>query len=381
MSTAGRTGADAPAASDVAGQCREADLVRLVAAPTGDALAATGLLARALAATDRAFQVSVASLPTDADRATDSDLTVAIGRTDPTADLSVAADAVPATETALAAASDLGGDPDPALALAGVVADGRIEGGDAVEAARAAGIERRPGLAVPTTDLVDGLAYSLLVSLSVSGDTDAVAGLLTEHGLPTDAADADEDATRRLASLVAVAATDEGAPTRAAHAVERALRPFDGGPFGTVGGYADVLDAVGRERPGIGVALALGHDVSAAALDAWRTHADRAHAAVAEATTARYDGLFVARAESAAAPVETAARLYHDFRSPEAVTLVVTDGAAAAVADDADLADPIAAATDAADGTGEVTRARQTVGRARFEADTSTFITAFREAQ
>ncbi|WP_436932274.1 hypothetical protein [Halosimplex halobium] len=388
MSTTARS-EDAPAAGEVAGRLREAGFVRLVGAATGDALAASGVLARALADCDRPFQVSVADLPADTERATDADLTVAVGRADPVADCSIAAGAEPASETAFAVARELDADPDVALALAGTVADGRAVGGSVAEAAEASGLERRPGVAVPTTDLVDGLAHSTLVHAPFSGDRLAVAAALDGAGIdadgPADGSDPvvdatslDESARRRVASLVALRTVgDDACPPRGGHAVERALRPFDGGPFATVGGYADVLDAVARERPGTGVALALGHDVGEAALDAWRSHARRAHAAVADATTGRYDGLFVARAETADAPVGTLARLVHDYRSPEPVTLAVTEGAAALVADDRDLEPVLSTAAEGVDGTAAATG---TTGRARFDVETGAVITAVREA-
>ncbi|QPV63475.1 hypothetical protein I7X12_02240 [Halosimplex litoreum] len=380
---------DAPAAGEIADRLREADFVRLVGAATGDALAASGVLARALSDRDRPFQVSVADLPADTERSTDADLTVAVGRTDPVADCSVAGAAEPASETAFVVARELDTGPDVALALAGCVADGRAAAGAVAEAAEAAGLERRPGVAVPTADLIDGLAHSTLVRGPFSGDPEAAAAALDDagfdvdgpadgSGLVVDATILDETARRRVASLVALRTVgDDSVPSRGGHAVERALRPFDGGPFETVGGYADVLDAVARERPGTGVALALGHDVAEAALDAWRAHARRAHDAVADATTGRYDGLFVARAETDAAPVATLARLVHAYRSPEPVTLAVTDGAAAARADDRALESVLSTAAEGVDGTAAATG---TTGRARFDVETGAFITAFREA-
>ncbi|WP_123533071.1 hypothetical protein [Halosimplex salinum] len=374
---------DAPAAGEVAGRLRDAGFVRFVGAATGDALAASGVLARALADHDRLFQVSLATLPVDAERSTEADLTVAVGRTDPTADCSLSGGAEPASETAFAVARELGTEPDPALALAGVLADGRAAGSSVADAVADAGIDRRLGVAVPTTDLVDGLAHSTLVHGPFSGDTGAVADALATLGFDAtddgvDASELDEQGRRRVASLVSLAvAGDDACPARGGDAVERILRPYAGGPFETVGGYADVLDAVAREEPGTGVALALGHDVRAAALDAWRSHAQRAHDAVADATTGRYDGLFVARAETEDAPVGTMARLVHAYRSPEPVTLAVTDGAAVAVADERELGPIVTSAAESVDGTAATTR---TGGRVRFDVETGAFITAFREA-
>jgi len=388
MSATGRPNEDAPAASDVAARLRDAGFVRIVGAATGNALAASGVLARALTARDRPFQLSLAALPTDADRATDADLTVAVGRSDASADCSLSGTGRSASAAAFDVARELADDDDPlgsglvALALAGAVADGRAPAGPLAEAATAAGIERRPGVAVPTRDLAEGLAHSTLVHAPFSGDPETAADLVADFGPADEAATgdlADEDG-RRLASLVAIRTVgSDDVPPRGGDAVERFLRPHAGGPFETIGGYADVLDAVARERPGTGVALALGHDVREDALAVWRDHARRAHGAVREATTGRYDGLYVARAESSDAPVATLARLVHAYRSPEPLTLAVTDGAAAAVTTDGRaLESSFAAAADAADGTAEV---RGTSGYARFGADTAAFITAFREAR
>ncbi len=59
--------------------------MRLVSDATGEALAATGLLARAL--DDTPFQASVVRPFEDPDRTTETDITIAIGRTQLTADV------------------------------------------------------------------------------------------------------------------------------------------------------------------------------------------------------------------------------------------------------------------------------------------------------
>jgi hypothetical protein len=191
----------------------------------------------------------------------------------------------------------------------------------------------------------------------------------------------DGESRRRVASLVALAvAGDEDATPRGAEAVERFLRPCAGGPFGTVGGYADVLDALARTRPGPAVALALGAGDRETALEAWRAHGRRAHAAIRAATTGRYDGLYAVRCGDEA-PVGTVARLVRDFRSPEPVVLVVAGGEAAAVRTPgatADVGTAVATAATAVGGTGDGTAMR---GRARFDAEDPEFVVAFREAQ
>jgi hypothetical protein len=373
MSATGREPTPATSPGDLAGSLREADFVRLVSDATGEALAATGLLARALA--DTPFQASIVRPFEDPDRTTETDITVAIGRTQPTADVTLT-DRVAAT--AFETARELGATADPALALAGTIAAGEVAGAVA-EAAEQAGLDRRPGVAMPGTDLADGLAHSTLFVAPFSGDTDTARATLADLDLDVDrvqSADRSADDHRRLASLVALAVTAD-APPRAADAVQRALRPTVGGPFETVGGYADVLDATAREQPGTAVALALGHETAREdALAAWRTHATRAHGAVSEATTGRYDGLFVARGD--AMPTGTVARLFADYRAPEPVTLVVTDNRAAARATDGrDVAETMHAAAETVDGDAIGTGDR---ARARFDVSTADFIEAFREA-
>jgi hypothetical protein len=387
MSTSGRTASeDASTASEVAAALRDAGFVRIVAQADGDALAASGVLARACTDIGVPFQVSATRFPTHhAESRDDKSVVVTVGTTGGDVSLLGRSASVAAYE----AADELGGSPDPVLALAGVVAAGVLPGDDeSAHLLDAAGdrLVRRSGVATPTNDLADGLAHSTLVHAGFSGNSEAVQAELAELGLPVDL---DDDAHRRVASLVALSvAGPEGATPRASDAVERALRPYElaDGPFATLGGYADVLEAVARELPGTGVALALGHDARAPVLDAWRDHASAAHAVLHEATTGRYDGLFVARTNDA--PVETAARLLGDFRSPEPIALVVTDAEAAAVSvDDREPDDPEAgviglgnamrqaASAVGGDGTGSARR-----GYARFDADAKEFLSAFREA-
>jgi hypothetical protein len=363
MSTTDRPEASAPAVSDIAAQLRDANFLRLVAAPTGDALAAAGLLARAV---EGSFQATVAAFPADAERATEADCTVGLGL-----DVGdVTATDAPLSRLAFAVADALG-EADPWLALAGTVAAGAEPVGTPLETADP---DRRPGLAVPTADPADGLAHTTLAHGPFSGDREAATAVLG------DASEGDDDETaRRRASLVALTVA-EGSTPRGAAAVERLLRPHVGGPFRTVGGYADVLDALARSQPGLGVAIAAGAGDREAALDEWRAHGRRAHAALAAATTARYDGVLVAQCESGDSdlPLGTVARLLAEYRSPEPVALAVADGRAAVhAADGTDAGRVTAAAATAVDGAAAGT-AR--TARARFRADTTEFAVAFREA-
>ncbi len=367
MSTTGRADATTPAASDAAAELRTAGLVRLVAAPDGDALAAAGVLARALATAGVAFQVSVAPLPTAGDRATDADLTVTLGHAG--GDLPLVED--PVSAAAYDVATELGG-ATPTLALAGVVAAG-ADPGRFEAPLEDADLDRRPGVAVPVGDLTDGLGHSTLVHAPFSGDADAAGALLGDVGVEATEGDLDEDEAERVASAVAVE-TVRDAPPRAAHAVERALRPYVlDGPFGTLGGYADVLDATARTAPGTGVALALGHDARAAGLAAWRDHAVDVHRAVAAADLARHDGVTVADAGDA--PLGTVARLVRDFAAREPVALATGDDAVA-VAGTEDVQAPL---RSAAEERGAPVAGRGRTGRV-VDVDPAAFVAAFREA-
>jgi len=379
MSTADRP--EAGPADDVAASLRDAGFVRLVAAQTGDAVAATGLLAGALDTVGVPYQTSVVALPNGADRATDADCTVALGRPAATG-ATLGTGTKTASAAAFAVARELGssepgssepgssepgssepGSTSTVLALAGTLAAGQYPGEELLAAAEP--LDRRPGVAVPTADRADGLAHSTLVHAPFSGSVERARELV-----------ADRD-PRERASLVALAvAGDEHGVSRGATSVERVLRPFVGGPFETAGGYGDVLDAVARERPGMAVALALGADLDAAPV--WREHATQAHAGVRAARTGRYDGLFVARCEDQP-PVGTVARLVHDYRSPEPVTLAVADGTAVAVAT-AEAADARTVLGEATTAVGGAAAGTQTHARGTFDGDANELVLAAREA-
>ena len=325
------TTADAPAPESLAGVLADAPFVRLVATDDGDALAATGLLARALRERGVPCQARVSRDPVP--DSTGDDVAVTVGSAAGTH--AVPGVGRPASTTAFAVADELGAKPDPVVALAGVVAAGSVPGtdgsGDALAAAEQAGlIERRPGVAVPTADLAAGLAASTLIRTPYSGDLEETRATLASLDLP---AELDVDAQRRLASLVSVdVVAVPDASARSASAVERALRPYavtSDRPGETVGGLADVLDVLSREAPGTGVALAIASDPGeapwSAAVDTWREHGLVAHRALDDATTGRYDGCVVARIDAAPSVLPTVARLVRDFRSPEPVVIALAE--------------------------------------------------------
>ncbi|OYR56306.1 exonuclease RecJ [Halorubrum halodurans] len=356
------TADSAPAPDALASVLADAPFVRLVATDDGDALAAAGTLARALRERAVPFQVRIARDPVP--EAASDDVAVVLGvERGPHA---IPGAGRPASTAAFAVAGELGVEPDPLTALAGAVAAGSVPGtdgsGEALAAAERAGaVSRRPGVAVPTVDVADGIAASTLLRTPYSGDVEATRAAVAALDLPTEL---DEDAHRRLASLVAVdVAAAEGASARSTSAVERALRPYaiaaDAAPFETVGGYADVLEALAREEPGTGVALALatdpGDDLRTAAVDAWRSHGTAAHRAVDAATTGRYDGCLVARVDASASVLPTVARILRDFRSPEPVAIALDESSgtiAAAATGDRGIGDACRSAAREAGGDG-----------------------------
>ncbi len=342
----------------VATAIADAGFVRLLGTADGDAAAAAGLLARGLEAIRTPYQASLAAVPES--QPIDADCAVAIGH--PTGDVTVDGDSL-AIEAASIVAEFAPDAIDPELALAGAACAGVEPSGRLLE--RAA-LDRRPGLAIPTDDRIDGLAGTTLVHADFSGDSSAAEDALEGLESPED---------RELASFVALSAI-EGSPPRAAEAVERALRPYVTDRFETLGGFADVLDALAREQPGTGIALALGHGVESAAIEIWRAHGQRVHTALREADFGRYEGVYVSRLDSGSpAFLGAVARLCHAYRSPEPITLAVTDGAAAAVGESAVEA-PLRTATAELDGRATI---RDGHGTATFDGTIAGFTAAFRE--
>ena len=355
-----------------------APFVRVAAASDGDSLATAGLLARACAETATPFQLR---LDDEAATETEDAVTVTVGPTTVDGDASLDR---PASPAAFTLARRLGADPDPILALAGTIAAGEtVQSADAaLDAAREAGrIDREPGLALPTEDVPTGLAASTLLHGPFSGDEDAAAALVAELDAGADDP-ADSEFDRRLASLVTLdTVTADGATERAATRVERALRPYltPDAPFRTLGGYADVLDAVARTAPAAGISLVLGEadDARDAAVAAWRKYGAAVHDGLQSAETRRHHGVWVLDCrDTDPAALPAVARLARDFRSPEPVVVALSEGAAA-VAGESGIDDAVTAAASAVGGTGYGTH---TTGVARFDTDTEQFTDAFREA-
>jgi hypothetical protein len=381
MAATGRPDGTAPTASDIAAQLQQAGLVRLVAGATGDGVAAVGLLTEALESVDVAYHSSVVALPAPTDRATDADITIALGRPVADADIELGTDGTPASATALSISAELGA-VDYELGVAGITAAGVHPSSDLLGTASERGIDRQPGLATPTGDLSDGLAHSGLVHTSFSGEPETAAEILASAGVERQRSELDEESLRRVASLVAVSVCeDEQAGTAATEALEQFLRPLvaPGGRFETVEGYGDVLDATARARPNLAVALALGVADVETALDTWRTQNRRAHEAIRSASTGRYDGLYVVRCPGNC-PLGTVARLVAAYRSPEPLVVALDDTGAVATGSGVSsldhIGDHVARTAKRVGGAGNGTA---TTGRATFDVDPTEFVAAFRE--
>lgn len=349
MATTGRADTDTDPPSSLADRVRDAGFVQLSVAPTGDAIGAAALLAETLETVETPYQLSVTT-PTDALRATDTDLTVAVGHGPRGADATLDGHA-PLSRRAYTIAADVGG-ASPVLAAAGAIAAGTppapatlAESDESGEPTAVQSLDRRAGLGSPPVAPADGLAHSTLVHTSLSGRPDRAAELLDDrlpaaesgsgvesvsHSRSGSDSNHNHERRRTVASVAALTVAAEASTPTASTAVERALRPLTGGPLDTAAGLADVLDVLADSDPGLAVAAALGHADEPAVLSAWRADATRVHDAVRDAELTRHDGIVVART-TADPPIAPVARLCREYRSPEPTVVVATESSVAAV--------------------------------------------------
>lgn len=300
-----------PADNDDAERLATAEFVRLVVAPSADAIAAAGILARALDGRTIPYHASIAT--TGSTEAVDEALVVAVGTgaaSDADHRLTPGRAALDAARLVRAA----GTEPAPGLVTACAITTGlgyRSE----VDGA----LERTPGLGVAVPDVADGLAHTTLVHGPFSGEPNAATQFLEGMDVQDD---------RRIASTVALA-TIAGAPTttRVGEALTRFLRPVrtPDGPFSTAPGTADVLDVLAATDPGLALAIVCGHTPAReSALERWREEASEIHHRLATADPVRHPGLVVLEAKNAA--VAPLARLLRDARSVVPTAAVIADG-------------------------------------------------------
>lgn len=319
MATTDPRGTDTATDADLATAVSESTLLTVIARADGTALAAAGALADLATKTGTPFQICLAETRDEAAnraRAADESATIiAIGPSTPDADV-ILGDSVPA-KLISRAADRLEQSVPPELVAAGVLAaEQPLSIADsALESLEERGITSEPGVVSPGEDLVDSLAHSTLVHGPFAGTPDRARSLLDELG--------SEPSPRTVASAVAIAGTRaDNRPPSGGQAIERVLQPHPiQGPWGSLEGLADILEATARSAPGTATALALGHADQEVVLDAWRHHGQTVHQAVREADLARYDGI-VETGATAASPASVA-RLIRDFRSPEPAVVVL----------------------------------------------------------
>lgn len=321
-------------ASGLARSCREASFLTIYAARTGDGLAAAAQIASIRQSLDKPFQVSLVSTPADRRQreaaADDSTQSVALETTSP------------ASRIAYEAADELAVDPEPVLALTGLVAAGESIDSTAPDMIADAGLNTRPGIASPTTNPVDGLAYSTLVHTEFSGDSEAARAAIQSL---------EERTPKTVASLLAqTVAGDEATTDRAAMAVERVLGPYElEGPVSTLTGYADLVAGLARTAPGVGLSVMLNQTDLEPAIEHWREYATAVHSAVRDATLQRYGGVVTVETDG---PPETVARLLRDYRAPEPVVLAYSDREVAIAGVESGAGEVLIDALDACDGHG-----------------------------
>lgn len=323
MSATGRPQQSSIDPQQAASSLEEASLVRIVTGDGAESVAAAGLLARVLDRRGTPFQVA----PTSSKRqrqtrleAGDPDATsVAIGPA-PTATITIERTPI---ETVLTILNQMGVEADPFLAMAGLYAGGRQPDPDEqlYKQAEQRGLAQRAGVPGPTDDLVEALAHSLWLHGPFSGTPEAVRSHLTDLTLDGQLSAAKQ---RQLRSLVAIDATDSRWPEVTAEAIEDALYPaFIPGPFRTIEGYAELLIATARIRPGTAVTLALGGDVVHAATECWRDHATAVHEQLTAVEPRRYDGILVV--DGTDMTTRTIATVVDRLWSPEPAVMAVGD--------------------------------------------------------
>ena len=353
MSVTSRPPRVTPEPAAAATQLANASLARIFTRQDGDALAAGGILAQALATRETAFHLaptqSRAQRARRIDAGDDDTVTVAVGEAEQ-ADITLVG--ANTTGAAVAIVDALGVSPPEDLALAGTLA-----GGFSLSESTVATPDRRDDhLGVPTAAPVAGLAHSLWIHAPFSARPPRVESLFDAVGVSPAHLD-DGDALTRLRSRVAVAGSRPGA-VGDPDAIKRLLRPHTcAGPFPTIEGYADVLAVLAAEAPGLASSLVVGSDVREPALAAWQRHAGATHRCLRTASTERYGGLFVVSVEDG--PVQTVATAAARLCSPEPVTVALGAERTAVVArTDQSVRAVTAALTEATGGTSDGTKHR-----------------------
>lgn len=339
--------------------CENAGFVHLVGVDNGASLAATGVMARTLRAIDIPFQASLASFPDE--QHTSDDATIAIGWNGGDISFSTGSLVEIAWQCGSALAPDV---VEPDLAFAGLRSEGFPM--STLEIDRPT---QSPGIALPTEDVITGLAASSNLRGPFSGTEENASSFVSELALE----EQDIIHSRKGASAIALAVLRDTGP-RGSDALTNVLHPHQSSRFMTIEGYAEILDAIAKEEPGTGLALVLGNPVEEDVYHCWQQHGKQAHQALSAAETQRHKGLFVARSEDDF-PLRTISRICHNYVSPEPITVAVGQSRGAIVAS-SPISEGLLSTLDMCEGTGIV---HETTGHVRFDCSSEEFVNTLRE--
>ncbi len=255
-----------------------ADFVRIYTRRSPDSLVAAGLLARFCTDEGIPFHVrpldSGAPVPTVVDPDDDT-IEVAISCRDSTPE-------EPICLLVHDFLSDLGASLDPLYTLAGIDAADYDPETIAPELLADTGCAQEPGIGIPTSDIVTGLASSTLQHTEYSGDVDATQQALDAFGIPDPA----KATPKELASFAAVTSVTSARSThQSAQGLTRFLHPhFIEHPYQSIEGYGDIIRVLSHPTPGHVISLALPTPEYDLIRSRWQTYATEAHDAVRTAT-------------------------------------------------------------------------------------------------
>lgn len=261
-----------------------ADFVRIHTREAPDSLVAAGLLARYCYDQGIPFHVRPrgvsAQVPAEGDLSGDNTVDVALpGGTSDTDG--------PVCYRVYEFLTELDATPDPFYTLAGITAADYDPGTVAPSILEAAVSSQDPGIGIPTTNWVMGLAYSTLQHTDYSGDVDATRATLEAYGI----SDPSTASPKVHASFAAVTSVTSAISTsQSATGLNRFLKPhLIDHPYQSIEGYSDIIRVLSQPRPGHVLSLALPNPDYDAIRSHWQTYAAQAHNAVQTATPTATD--------------------------------------------------------------------------------------------
>lgn len=261
-----------------------ADFVRLHTRAIPDSLVAAGLLARYCYEQGIPFHVSTRGVttPVPEDRDVSGDGTVEVALAGGTADTDG-----PVCYRVYELLSEHDATPDSLYTLAGIAAADYDPATVAPSILDAAIDSEEPGIGVPTTDRVMGLAYSTHQHTDYSGDVEATRSALEAFGISNPAA----ATPKEHASFAAVTSVTSAVSTnQSATDLNRFLKPhMIDHPYQSIEGYSDIIQTLSQPHPDLVLALAFPTPDYELIQSNWQTYAEQAHNAVQTATPTATD--------------------------------------------------------------------------------------------